>query len=360
MQRLEFGWYLPSNGDTTCYADPDCAVPPSMELFDRIISAAEAAGFEYFLIPVTSVCWEAWITSAMVVARSKTIRALVAAKPGYITPVMMAKMITTFDQLSGGRVAVNLIAGQHEAEMRADGILTAKEERYAQMEEDVRVMKALWSAEGPIDFEGRFTTFKGAQVHPRPTRPGGPRFYLGGGSREAWEVSARHSDVHLFWGDTPERIAANMAEIRAMAAVHGREDHLQLGMRLQILCRETEAEAWHDARQMLRGSTAEHTQRLQERIAGSAANLRVQELAATHGELIRPNLWTGLSKVRAGAGIMVVGNPQQCAAMLQEFIDIGCTSFCLSGYLHDQEAARFSRWVRPLLMELNPGRLLAA
>ena len=67
---LEFGWYLPASGDTTCYGDPDKLVPPSAELFDRIIMAAEAAGFEYFLIPVAAACWEAWITAAMAVAEA--------------------------------------------------------------------------------------------------------------------------------------------------------------------------------------------------------------------------------------------------------------------------------------------------
>ena len=57
---------------------------------------------------------------------------------------------------------------------------------------------------------------------------------------------------------------------------------------------------------------------------------------------------------------MVVGEPAQCAATLQQFIDIGCHSFCLSGYLHDEEAERFARLVRPILAERNPGRVLAA
>ncbi len=360
MQQLEFGWYLPTSGDTTCYGDPACQVPPSLELFDRVIGAAEAAGFEYFLIPVTAACWEAWITSAMMLARHSRIRALVAAKPGFIKPTMMAKMVATFDQLSGGRVCVNLIAGQSEAELRADGILTAKEDRYAQMEEDVRVMKALWTATGPIDFDGRFTTLTNAQVQPKPLQAGGPRFYLGGGSRDAWEVSARHSDVHLFWGDTPERIAANMVEIRGMAARHGRAETLQFGMRLQIICRETEDAAWAAAHELMRGATDEQTSRLQQNIANSAANQRVQELRATHGDLIAPHMWTGVSKVRAGAGIVVVGNPVQCAETLQRFIDLGCTSFCLSGYTHDAEAERFGRLVRPLLVQRNGHRMAAA
>ena len=355
---LEFGWFLPTSGDTTCYGDRTCAIPPSAELFDRVILAAEAAGFEYFLVPVSTYCWEAWIASAMAVAKTKRIKALVAARPGYVSPVQLAKMGATFDQLSGGRLAVNLIAGQSDTETKAEGINLAKEDRYALMDEDVSIMKALWGSAGPVDFAGRFHTLKGARISPQPTRM--PRFYLGGGSAEAWEVSAKHSDVHLFWGDTPERIGENMVAIRGLAARHGRAEAIGFGMRLQILCRETEAEAWDAAHELVRDVTEAQTRYIRSHYASSAANRRVQQLAREHGDLIGPHLWSGLSRARAGAGIVVVGNPRQCADTLQQFIDLGCTSFCLSGYLHDEEATRFARWVRPLLAERNSGRMLAA
>ena len=87
---------------------------------------------------------------------------------------------------------------------------------------------------------------------------------------------------------------------------------------------------------------------------------RVQALLAETGGLVAPNLWAGLAKVRQGAGVAVVGDPAQCAAVLQRFIDIGCHSFCLSGYLHDEEAERFGKWIMPILRERNPGRMLAA
>jgi alkanesulfonate monooxygenase len=358
--QLEFGWFLPTSGDTTCYGDPGKFIQPSAELFDRVVLAAEAAGFEYFLVPVAATCWEAWISSAMAVAKTRRIKALVAARPGYVSPVQLAKMGATFDQLSGGRLAVNLIAGQSEAETEAEGIKLAKADRYALMDEDVTIMKALWTARGPVDFDGRLHSLKGARIAPRPLQQPHPRFYLGGGSAEAWEISAKHSDVHLFWGDTPERIAANMTTIRGLAARYGRAKKIGFGMRLQILCRETEAAAWAAAHELVRDVTEAQTRFIRTHYASSVANQRVQQLAREHGELIGPHLWTGVTRVRPGAGIVVVGNPRQCAATLQQFIDLGCTSFCLSGYLHDEEATRFARWVRPLLAEHNPGRMLAA
>ena len=91
--------------------------------------------------------------------------------------------------------------------------------------------------------------------------------------------------------------------------------------------------------------------------AGSVANQRVQELRRLKGDWIAPNLWSGLARARPGAGICIVGTPEQCADVLQRYIDIGCHSFCLSGYLHDDEAYRFQRWVRPILADRNARRL---
>ncbi|WP_235983497.1 LLM class flavin-dependent oxidoreductase [Bradyrhizobium australiense] len=83
----------------------DAQIPGSPELCDRVVQAAEKAGFEYLLIPVGSACWEAWITGAFMAARSSSIKPLIAARPGYINPVLLAKMISTFDHMSGARMA---------------------------------------------------------------------------------------------------------------------------------------------------------------------------------------------------------------------------------------------------------------
>ena len=168
MRPLEFGWYLPTHGDTTAYGVMQAQVAGSPELCERVTEAAEAAGFEYLLIPVGSTCWEAWISGAFMAARSQKIKPLIAARPGYINPVLLAKMISTFDQMSGGRICVNLIAGQNESEVEGEGVRYAKEERYALMEEEVSILKALWTARGPLNFEGKFHTLSGAHIRPRP------------------------------------------------------------------------------------------------------------------------------------------------------------------------------------------------
>jgi alkanesulfonate monooxygenase len=172
-------------------------------------------------------------------------------------------------------------------------------------------------------------------------------------------MSAKHSDVHLFWGDLPKRIVSNIVEIRQMAGTHGRENAIGFGMRLQVICREDEKDAWEAADILVRNATERQKREIRTLYNNSAANQRVQQLAREHGDLLLPHLWTGITKVRPGAGIAVVGNPTQCAETLQQFIDAGCHSFCLSGYLHDEEAERFGRLIRPILAENNRGRLAA-
>lgn len=359
MRPIELGWFLPTRGDTDDYGEP-LKIAAGPDMFERVTIAAENAGFEYMLIPVGHQCWDAWMTGALMIGRTKKIKMLVAARPTYINPVLLAKMIATCDQLTRGRIAVNLIAGQSEVENVAEGIKLGKEERYEAMDEEVTILKQLWTSGGkPTDFTGKYSTLKGAELPVLPYQKPYPKFYLGGGSAQAAQISAKHSDVHLFWGDTVERIGQNISEMRALAARHGREQALGFGMRLQVICREKEADAWEAAHGLVKNVTDARERYILEHYANSAANQRVQELRRTKGDLIAPNLWSGLSRARPGAGICIVGDPVQCASVLQQFIDVGCHSFCLSGYLHDAEAMRFAQWVRPILAERNRGRLAA-
>lgn len=355
---LEFGWFAPTRGDTLDYNEPQQR-PPSAEMFERVVVAAENNGFEYILLPVNAACWDAWMASAFLTAKTKSIKMLVAARPAYINPVLMAKMIATFDQMSRGRISINLIAGQNEIENTAEGVGLKKDDRYEAMQEEVEICKALWAAGAnrKIDYEGKHYRIKqahiGAPIYQQPH----PKFYLGGGSEQASELSAKHSDVHLFWGDTVERIRENMVEIRKRAARYGREDTIGFGMRLQIICRPSEAEAWDVAEGLVRNVTDAFKEEVRVMYANSAANQRVRQLHDQYGKRMGKHMWTGLTQARPGAGIVIVGTPEQCADTLQDYIDVGCHSFCLSGYYHDEEAERFGKWVRPILEARNRGRM---
>ena len=362
---LRFGWYIPTHGDGATVGDPATFIPPTPELFLRVAKAAEAAGFEYCLVPVLATCWDAWVVTAMVSAQTERMTMLVAARPGLIAPTVSAKMVSTFDQMSRGRIAVNLIAGGGSAEMAADGVYFDHDARYEVIDEAVQLMKATWAAEGTMDWQGRHYRVDGALVRPRTYQRPHPPFYIGGISPAAIDTGAKHADVYMLWGNTPEQIARDIATVRERAALYGKADSLRFCMRLQVLVRETNAQAGRDAEALIATATANaRASRLTGVGAESQADGRMREFARTTAEnnyWIRPNLWAGLTTVRHGAGVMMVGGPGEVAALIQEYIDVGCTEFCLSGYTHDAEAERFGRMVMPFFRErLAEPRYLAA
>jgi alkanesulfonate monooxygenase len=345
--QIRFGWFIPTSGDSTALGDPAATIPPDLDLFIRVATAAENAGMEYALVPVAVPCWEAWISCAMVAARTERLKLLVAARPGYILPSLTAKMISTFDQLTKGRIYINLIAGGSAEELAGEGIFYDHDERYAVMDETVEIMKRLWTEESPVTHEGRHFKLYGGRVMPRPYQQPFPPFYLGGESSAARDLGARHANVYLLWGDTPERTAENIRDIRRRATASGRVKDLRFGMRLQVIVRETEEDAWLAANALIASVREQSIDRRQRTWQESQADNRMKELALAEGYRIGPHLWSGIGAVRVGAGVAVVGNPEQVARTLNDFADIGCTEFCLSGYPHDQEAERFGRLVMP-------------
>jgi alkanesulfonate monooxygenase len=345
--KLSLGWFCPTNGDTTAFGDPAKSVPQSAEHFLRVARAAEDAGFDYILVPVTNTCWDAWVVATFIASNTRTLKPLVAVKPGFIHPVAQAKMLATFGRMFGGRIYINLIAGLSEKEAHAEGQLVSKTERYEQLDEEITIIKRLLSEEA-VEFNGKHHHVHGPLITPKSPWPAHPPIFLGGGSEQAADISARHSDVHLFWGDYPAKIAEQVAQMRARAARYGRADKLRFAMRLQVICRENEADAWEAAHTLVEGADEARERRVT-RTTNSAADQRMRELSNVPGSKLTPHLWTGITEVRAGAGVAVVGNPRQVADQLLEFVDAGCSGFCLSGYPHDQEAEIFGRLVRPLL-----------
>lgn len=202
--RLTFGWYLPSHGDTTAFGNPDARIPASPQLFDEVVKAVDGAGYHYMLIPVSSVCWEAGVLGAYYIARTQHVAPLIAFRSGYVNPTLAAKTFATLDQMSGGRVCINLIAGLDDRAAQADGVFDSKEVRYEKMGEEVEIMKRLWASRKPIDYTGKHYRVHQAIEPPTVQKPH-PPFFLGGGSAMAAEMSAQHSSIHLFWGDRPRQ-----------------------------------------------------------------------------------------------------------------------------------------------------------
>ncbi|MFE1392405.1 LLM class flavin-dependent oxidoreductase [Nocardiopsis alba] len=358
---LTFHWFLPTQGDGRGViggghgADVVSAAArrtrePSVEYLAQIARAAENLGFEGVLTPTGAWCEDAWLTTAMLVAHTRRLKFLAAFRPGLITPTLAAQMAGTYQRLSGGRLLLNVVTGGESAEQRAHGDFLDKEARYRRTDEFLRVVDALWEG-GTVDFAGEHVTVEGATLH-RPPHPR-PPVYFGGSSPIALEVAAARVDTYLTWGEPPAAVADKIERVRSAAAAHGRNP--DYGIRLHVISRDTEEEAWDQARRLLDGISPETIAEVQRNLRRSESEGQRRMLDLHGGDPadleIHPNLWAGVGLVRGGAGTALVGSHTQVADLIERYHRVGIDEFVLSGYPHLEEAYWFGEGVLPILAE---------
>jgi alkanesulfonate monooxygenase len=302
--------------------------------------AAESGGYDSLLLPsgytlgIDSVAF-----AAAIAPLTHTIQLLLAVRMGEMWPPQLARQIATIDQITQGRLAINVISSD------LPGQPLESEPRYRRTLEYMRVLRTLLDDE-PVDVAGEFVSL--TLDPPRVTPPGGcPPLYFGGQSEYAREVAAQAADVFLMWPDTLDGVATTLADMRARAARHGRT--LKFGYRAHVIVRETEADARRAAARLLSRLDPETGERIRARSldttsAGNARQAQLREAAADDG-FIEPNLWTGIGRARSGAGAAIVGDPDQVLAKLRAYEALGMDAFILSGYPNIAEGDLFARHV---------------
>ncbi|RKE23685.1 LLM class flavin-dependent oxidoreductase [Streptomyces sp. TLI_171] len=354
---LSVHWFLPTTGDSRQVvggghgSTPGAAGtdrPPSLGYLGQIARAAEQLGFAGALTPTGPWCEDAWLTTAMLTGLTERLTFLVAFRPGLVAPTLAAQMATTYQNLSGGRLALNVVTGGESKEQRAYGDFLDKDGRYARADEFLSVTGRLWRGER-VDHDGPHLRVDGARLTRLPDPV--PQVYFGGSSPAAERVAARHADVYLTWGEPPDRVAEKIERIRTLAAAQGRRP--RFGIRLHTITRDTAAEAWSEADRLLAGMDPARIRDTQQALAlsESEGQRRMRELHG--GEVGRlevyPNLWAGFGLVRGGAGTALVGSHTEVADRIEEYHRLGVDEFVLSGVPHLEEAYRVGEGLLPVL-----------
>ena len=353
-------WFIPTHGDSRYLGTSRGARVADFDYYRQVAIAADSLGYEGVLLPTGRSCEDSWIVAASLIEATRRLKFLVALRPGLVQPVQSARMAATLDRLSGGRLLVNLVTGGDPDELAGDGLFLPHEERYALSTEFLTVWREVLRAshEGEaVDFDGDQLRVKGGKLlYPPVSRPYPPVFF-GGSSGPAIELAAEQVDTYLTWGEPPAAVAEKLGEVRRAAAARGRT--LEYGIRLHVIVRETEEEAWAAAGDLVKHLDEDVIAAAQVKFAAmdSVGQRRMAELHKGRfnkddirsGLEISPNLWAGVGLVRGGAGTALVGNPQQVADRLQEYAALGLEYFVLSGYPHLEEAYRFAELVFPLL-----------
>ena len=351
-------WFIPTHGDGRYLGTSYGARVVDAGYMRQIAEAADRLGFEGVLIPTGSSCEDPWIAAASLIPVTKRLKFLVALRPGLMSPTLAARMAATFDRLSGGRLLINVVTGGDPVELAGDGLFLGHDERYRLTDEFLRVWRRELAGE-TVDHEGRYLRIKGGRVLYPPVQRPHPPLWFGGSSPAAHEVAAEHVDVYLTWGEPPHQVAEKIADVRRRAQERGRE--VRFGIRLHVIVRETDQEAWEAADALIRHLDDETVAQAQ-RIFARFDSVGQQRMTRLHkGDRsaleISPNLWAGIGLVRGGAGTALVGSPETVAARMKEYAELGIDTFIFSGYPHLEEAYRVADLLFPHLPLERPAEL---
>ena len=183
-----------------------------------------------------------------------------------------------------------------------------------------------------------------------------PPLYFGGSSEAAQDLAAEQVELYLTWGEPPAAVAEKIAQVREKAARQGRS--VRFGIRLHVIVRETNEEAWQAADRLISHLDQDTIDRAQASLA-RFDSVGQQRMAALHGGSkdkleVSPNLWAGVGLVRGGAGTALVGDGPTVAARVKEYADLGIDTFIFSGYPHLEESYRVAELLFPHLDLAQP------
>lgn len=343
-KACEIAWFSAlCDDDYEFLGVPDAKLKSSWAHCRDILLQAETGGFDNILLPSGyELGIDTTAFGAAIATWTHRINLLMAVRVGEGWPPQLARQIATIDQMSGGRLKINIISSDIPGEKMASA------PRYARTVEAMHILKTLLNGDA-LDHDGEFWKLKIDPPRVGTVSGKAPLLYFGGLSEDAREAAAKGCDVFLMWPDRKENVAAIMADMDARAAKYGRT--LRYGYRAHVIVRDTEAEARGYADRLLSKldaaeGAAIRAKSLDSASAGVAAQTALREGAAGDG-YAEENLWTGVGRARSGCGAAIVGDPDQVLAKLRMYQDMGIEAFILSGYPHAAEADLFARHVLP-------------
>jgi len=359
----EFLWYIPNTIEPGHRGDDTTTGWGSIDYSTDLARTAEEHGWGGALLGTGWGRPDTFTVATALAARTTTFKPLIAVRPGYWQPAHFASAAATLDQLSRGRVLVNIVSGLDNlaayGDTRADPA-----QRYARTQEFLHLVRRLWTEED-VTFSGEHFQVAGSTVAPRPYGSGSgtgtgdrthPTLYFGGASEAAERVSVAEADVQLFWGEPLEGLAQRIDRLRSLSERVGRRHKpLEFGLRITTVVRDTTEEAWRDAQlkvEQMAIDARELTWTGNRRTA--VGQQRLLDLAA-RGEVLDTCLYTAPGKFGGGgaATTWLVGSAEDVALALNNYRKLGITHFVLSDTPYKREIGRIGDQLLPLLSTMR-------
>jgi alkanesulfonate monooxygenase len=360
--NLRFHWMLPQGGEVavgtaretaayrTCsYERTSPARLPDMEGWTRFARCAEGAGIDSVLISRGPYEPDPLLTACALGRETETLRFIAAFRSGWMLPTTFVQQFNTLALLTGGRVALNIVAGGSPDEQRLYGDFLGHDERYARADEFLAVCNAFWRGQEEIDFDGEYYRVEQGILHTRFQAPGrsAPEVYVSGHSERAQDLACLRGTCWLRVVDTVEKLQPVVARFRELG--------IEVCLRLGLISGETRDEAIRAAKALL---PADHAGKRQAPFASKDDSKMFSEDARSPEDAswLSETIWAGLVPFYGPVWTSLVGTPEVLARAFLNYKEIGITQFIISGCPDLSEVTRFGREILPLVRSAESGR----
>lgn len=342
-KRMRFGYWLPVFGGWLRNVE-DERMDATWAYARRLAQRSEQLGFDLTLIAelflndikgADAPALDAWSTAAALAAVTERLELMVAVRPQFHPPALLAKQAANIDQISNGRLALNVVSAWWADEARRYGVhFDQHDDRYARTAEWLDVVSGAWS-ESRLTHKGTYYSVDELIVEPKPARRPRPTLYAGGESEAAKNLIASRCDAYVMHGDPVEHIAPKVNDMRARREQMGGRP-MEYGMAAYVIVRNTDAAAKRELG------------RITNVAAGSPGYHNYQDWLANTQLESRVSL-EDYSVSNRGLRAGLVGTAEQVADRIRAFQDAGVGLLLLQCSPQLEEMERFAEQVMPLI-----------
>jgi len=311
---------------TTC---PPSALAQSgtcLRQLEEIARWSEDAGCEGILVFTDNAQLDPWLVSQLIIEATEHLCPLVAIQPVYMHPYSVAKMVTSFAHLYRRRLYLNMVAGGFKNDLAALNDLTPHDERYARLVEYTTVIQSLLRTADPVSFEGRYykvTNLKLTPPLPSDLQPG----VLVSGSSEPGMQAARQLGATAV--EYPKPLAEYAAALPANVA--------SSGIRIGVIARSEDAEAWSAARARFpEDRKGQLTHQLAMKVSDSSWHRQLSDIKNTGSETENPYWLVPFQNYKAMCPYLV-GSYDRVADEVARYVDVGYRTFILEAPVSPDE-----------------------
>ena len=247
---MRFGYWLPVFGGWLRNVESE-NMQASWAYVKKLAQRSEALGFDVTLIAelnlndikgVQADSLDAWSTAAALAAVTERLELMVAVRPTFHNPALLAKQAANIDRISGGRLTLNVVSSWWADEAKKYGVrFEQHEDRYARTNEWLDVLNGVWSQDH-FSYSGKYYQVEDNVLQPKPISRPRPALYAGGESPAAKELIATKCDAYLMHGDPPEKVAEKIADM-SQRREQKKLPPMVFGVAGYAIVRETEREA---------------------------------------------------------------------------------------------------------------------